>query len=66
MGSASTAHPGLASYDDTVGSNGCTLEVVTRGAIYADRISGTTTSLSSTQRTALKERILFISEVSAD
>lgn len=66
IGSAATAPTGLTRYDATVGSNGCTLTVVTRGAIYADRISGTTTTLSSTQRTALKERILFISEVSAD
>lgn len=50
---------GLSRYDATVGTNGCTLTVVTRGAIYANRFKGKATEGTEKE---LSPRILFIRE----
>lgn len=48
---------GLSKDDRTVGSDGCSLTVVTRGAIYAKRTRAT---ITDTQKQALSGRVLFI------
>lgn len=50
---------GLTYEDAYVGTNGCTLTIVTRGQIQESLSEATYTS---TQKTALKGRILFIKE----
>lgn len=47
---------GLTRYDATVGTDGCTLTIVTRGAIYADRFKGKAADVEA----KLAPRILFI------
>ena len=54
-----TAPIGLTYEDAYVGTNGCTLTIVTRGQIQESLSEATYTS---TQKTALKGRILFIKE----
>jgi hypothetical protein len=54
-----TAPIGLTYEDAYVGTNGCTLTIVTRGQIQESLSEVTYTS---TQKTALKGRILFIKE----
>lgn len=52
---------GLTRYDATIGDHGCTLTIVTRGAIYADRFKGESGNVEE----ALAPRILFIREQDA-
>ena len=54
-----SAPVGLTYEDAYVGTNGCTLTIVTRGQINESLSEATCTS---TQKTALKGRILFVKE----
>lgn len=52
---------GLSRYDAWVGTEGCTLTIVTRGGIYVSRVE-TEAGLSQDIQSALKERFQFIKE----
>lgn len=67
VGSEAEKPTGLTRYDATVAKGGCTLTIVTRGAIYADRIDKgeEEAALTEAQITALAGRILFINETAA-
>ena len=60
LGKKATKPIGLTRYDATIGDHGCTLTIVTRGAIYADRFQGESGNVEE----ALAPRILFIREQS--
>lgn len=51
---------GMSRYDVTMGTNGCTFNVVTRGAALIDRMDVT---LTSTQEKYLQPRILMVKGV---
>lgn len=48
---------GLTWHDAQIGENGAPIDIVTRGKLYIDRVDAT---ITSTQKTALASRILFV------
>lgn len=56
-----TAPMGLTYEDAYVGTNGCTVTIVTRGQILVDRVE-TSAGLTSAAQTALASRISFVKE----
>ena len=61
LGKKATKPIGLTRYDATIGDHGCTITIVTRGAIYSDRFKGESGNVEE----ALAPRILFIREQDA-
>ena len=64
IGEDATDPTGLTRYDATIGTDGATLTVVTRGAIYEDRVDESVSL--TTAKTALAGRILFIKETTEE
>lgn len=56
---ATTNITGMTLQDATIGSEGATLDIVTRGEFYESRSEAT---ITDAQKTALQSRILFIKE----
>lgn len=57
----SLPYSGLLEHDTIMGTECCTLSIVNGGELLIDRISAT---ISATQKTALKGRIIFYTQIS--
>lgn len=66
IGSDAETPTGLTRYDATIGTDGATLTVVTRGAIYEDRIDESVSEALTTAKEKLAGRILFIKETTEE